>query len=137
MGEVVPTAHANHHGTAEAFHDLRFDKASAMDGAMGPLCGPTGGMPREKDGFGGMHLDKLILQGLLDVKYMEDRYLRGKKYCSDFMETRHKLMCFSSLNLGHAAIVSMQSEMGPDTHLGCKCPEWKASLFQRDCPTNF
>ncbi|CAK9064636.1 unnamed protein product, partial [Durusdinium trenchii] len=59
------------------------------------------------------HLVRYNQEGLLDVKYMEDRYLRGKKYCSDFMETRHKLMCFSSLNLGHAAIVSMQSEMGP------------------------
>ncbi|CAK9093525.1 unnamed protein product [Durusdinium trenchii] len=53
-------------------------------------------------------------QGMLGVKYMEDRYLRGKAVCADFMEQKHKLMCFNHLNLGHAAIVSMQSQMGPD-----------------------
>ncbi|CAK9076978.1 unnamed protein product [Durusdinium trenchii] len=54
-------------------------------------------------------------QGMLDVKYMEDRYLRGKTFCNEFLESRHKLLCLNQLNLGHAAIVSMQSEMGPDT----------------------
>ena len=60
-----------------------------------------------------------MFQGMLGVKYMEDRYLRGKAVCADFMEQKHKLMCFNHLNLGHAAIVSMQSQMGPDGFLSC------------------
>lgn len=62
-------------------------------------------------------LGSLMFQGMLDVKYMEDRYLRGKTFCNEFLESRHKLLCLNQLNLGHAAIVSMQSEMGPDTFL--------------------
>jgi len=57
-------------------------------------------------------------QGLLDFKFLNDRYVRGKAAVSDFMEKDHKLVSFPSLILGHSLIVEKQASMGPNGSLG-------------------
>ena len=51
-------------------------------------------------------------QGLLDWKYLNDRFQKGKKAIQDLMETKHKLLHQSSLTLCHSSVVTMQAAMG-------------------------
>ncbi|CAK9075152.1 unnamed protein product [Durusdinium trenchii] len=53
-------------------------------------------------------------QGSLDVKYLSDRYAKGKEEISKLLAEKHRIVRHPSICLGHSAIVQMQGEMGPD-----------------------
>ena len=56
-------------------------------------------------------------QGSLDVKYLSDRYAKGKEEISKLLAEKHRIVRHPSICLGHSAIVQMQGEMGPDGYL--------------------
>ena len=60
-----------------------------------------------------------MVQGGLDVKYLSDRYTKGKTAVDKLMDEKHKILHFPSICLGHPTIVEMQGEMGPDGSLIC------------------
>ncbi|CAK9068466.1 unnamed protein product [Durusdinium trenchii] len=60
------------------------------------------------------HIQKYYAQGALDFKHINDRFQKGKEWCSDFLERKHQLIHVNSLVLAHSTIVSAQAEMGPD-----------------------
>ena len=61
---------------------------------------------------------KHIVQGLLDWKFLNDRFQRGKAKVTEFMDKKHRLLCVDSLVLAHSSIVQMQQELGNSTFLG-------------------
>lgn len=60
-----------------------------------------------------------MFQGLLDYKYIQDRFEKGKQVCKTLLDDLQKTVCCGSLQLGHPTIVASQAEMGPDTFLSC------------------
>lgn len=54
-------------------------------------------------------------QGGLDMKYLEDRYTRGKAKCAEILESQHTLLSFDSINLAHGEIVQKQAALGCST----------------------
>ena len=68
----------------------------------------------------GMVVKNLVLQmqGLLDWKFLNDRFQRGKVKVTEVMDRKHRLLCVDSLFLAHSSIVQMQQELGNSTFLG-------------------
>lgn len=62
----------------------------------------------------------MVMQGLLDWKFLNDRFQRGKEQIQAFMEKKHKLVALDSLVVGHAAIVQKQQELGSNALPGSK-----------------
>ena len=54
-------------------------------------------------------------QGGLDMKYLEDRYTRGKAKCASILESQHTFASFDGINLAHGEIVQKQAELGCST----------------------
>ena len=52
------------------------------------------------------------LQAMLDFKYLNDRYVKGKARVSAFLDDKHRLQNHDNLIMGHSAIVEMQAAMG-------------------------
>ena len=57
------------------------------------------------------------VQGNLDVKYLQDRYQRGKAHIEEVLAAKHRAVHHPSICLGHTSIVQMQGELGPDGFL--------------------
>lgn len=57
-------------------------------------------------------------EGGLDFKYLNDRYQRGKQRTESFIDSKHRLLRFPSICLGHTPIVQMQAELGQNGLLG-------------------
>lgn len=55
---------------------------------------------------------RIVAQGLLDFKFLNDRFQKGKEKIQEFTEKKHKLMALDSLVLGHGTIVQMQQQLG-------------------------
>ncbi|CAK9030750.1 Uncharacterized protein SCF082_LOCUS19332 [Durusdinium trenchii] len=56
-------------------------------------------------------------QGGLDLRYLEDRYHKGKKRVQELMSAQHALQAYPSLVLAHADIVQKQASLGNSTFL--------------------
>lgn len=65
-------------------------------------------------------VEHVATQGMLDWKFLNDRFQRGKEHIQAFMDKKHKLICLDSLVVGHAAIVQRQQEMGSNALPGSK-----------------
>lgn len=65
-------------------------------------------------------MDCAVSQGLLDFKFLSDRFQKGKRAVESFMDSKHKLISHDSLVLGHSAIVQMQQGLGSSALLGQK-----------------
>lgn len=59
-----------------------------------------------------------VSQGLLDWKFLNDRFQRGKKAVESYMDSKHKLVSHDTLVLGHSVIVQMQQSLGSSALLG-------------------
>ena len=57
-------------------------------------------------------------QGLLDFKFLNDRFQRGKTALENFMDKKHRLVSVQSLVTAHPTIVQMQADMGNSGFLG-------------------
>lgn len=55
---------------------------------------------------------------MLDFKFLNDRYMKGKESVSAFLSKKHRLQSDDSLIMGHSAIVEMQAAMGQTGFLG-------------------
>ena len=49
---------------------------------------------------------------MLDFKYLNDRYVKGKARVNEFLDSKHRLQSHDNLIMGHASIVEMQAAMG-------------------------
>ena len=56
-------------------------------------------------------------QGGLDLRYLEDRYHKGKKRVQELMSAQHALQAYPSLVLAHADSVQKQASLGNSTFL--------------------
>lgn len=54
-------------------------------------------------------------QGKLDMKWIQDRYDKGKIAVTDMMSNVQSYLSLSNLNLAHAEIVSTQAKHGATT----------------------
>lgn len=54
-------------------------------------------------------------QGKLDVKWIQDRYDKGKIAVTDMMNNLQNYLSLSNLNLAHAEIVTTQAKHGQGT----------------------
>ena len=57
-------------------------------------------------------------QAALDVKYLSDRYGKGKEKATTFMEKMHRVLHYQSICMSNPTIVQMQADMGPNGLLG-------------------
>ena len=55
---------------------------------------------------------------MMDFKYLNDRYMKGKAKVTAFLEETHKLVSHDALIMGHSTIVEMQGSLGPSGLLG-------------------
>lgn len=60
-------------------------------------------------------------QGALDLKYLSDRFKKGKAAVADFQEERHQFLPVKSLVYAHGHIVEKQAKLGPSTCLANRC----------------
>ena len=61
-----------------------------------------------------------VWQGGMDLKYLEDRFLRGKEAVKRILASKHSYSLHGSLNLAHADLVQKQAELGHKAFL-----DWK------------
>lgn len=54
---------------------------------------------------------------MLDFKFLNDRYVKGKDKVNAFLSEKHRMMAVETLHMGHSTIVEMQGAMGPDGFL--------------------
>jgi hypothetical protein len=55
---------------------------------------------------------------MMDFKYLNDRYVKGKDRVEAFLLQKHKLLAHESLIMGLSSIVEMQGELGSSGLLG-------------------
>ena len=55
---------------------------------------------------------------MMDYKYLNDRYMKGKAKVMECLEEKHKLLSHDALIMGHSTIVEMQGKLGPSGFLG-------------------
>ena len=65
-------------------------------------------------------------QAMMDFKYLNDRYVKGKERVETLLLEKHKLLAHESLIMGLSPIVEMQGQLGSDGLLGvprvvCTC----------------
>ena len=59
-----------------------------------------------------------ICLALLDHKYLNDRYMKGKGKIQAFMDENHRFLSHDALVMGHSTIVEMQAALGASGLLG-------------------
>ena len=57
-------------------------------------------------------------EAMMDFKYLNDRYVKGKDRVEAFLLQKHKLLAHESLIMGLSSIVEMQGELGSSGLLG-------------------
>ena len=56
------------------------------------------------------------------MKFLNDRYMKGKERINTFMQEDHRLVCHDNLTMAHASIVEMQASMGSNGFLDLQTP---------------
>lgn len=57
-------------------------------------------------------------EAMMDFKFLNDRYMRGKAKVAAFHTEKHVLQSFDSIMMAHPAVVSMQGSLGSSGFLG-------------------